>query len=85
MSVIGWRILGLISGFAAIRMVCQSGEGVVLVIVLGIVGAVVGGYPVTMFGTAPVTRVNLHSMPVAVVGAIVVLIVYHAMMDLSAI
>ncbi len=47
-------------------------------IVLGIVGAVVGGFLFTFFGAAPVTGLNIYSMVVAVVGAIVVLALYHA-------
>ena len=78
MSIIGWLILGLIAGFIGSKIVNKSGEGVVLDIVLGIVGALVGGYLFTLFGAAPVTGLNIYSMFVAVVGAIVVLVVYHA-------
>jgi uncharacterized membrane protein YeaQ/YmgE (transglycosylase-associated protein family) len=77
MSVLGWIILGLISGFIASKMVNKAGEGAVLDIVLGIVGAVVGGWLFTRFGMAGITGFNLYSMLVAVVGAIVVLFVYH--------
>ncbi len=78
MSIIGWLILGLIAGFIGSKIVNKSGEGVLLDIVLGIVGAVVGGYLFTLVGAAPVTGLNIYSMFVAVVGAIVVLVVYHA-------
>lgn len=78
MSIIGWIVLGLIAGFIASKIVNKSGEGVVLDIVLGIVGAVVGGWVFTTFGMAPVTGVNIYSMIVAVVGAIIVLAIYHA-------
>lgn len=78
MSVLGWIILGLISGFIASKLVNKTGEGVVLDIVLGIVGAVVGGWLFTTFGMAGVTGVNLYSMLVAVIGAVVVLFIYHA-------
>jgi uncharacterized membrane protein YeaQ/YmgE (transglycosylase-associated protein family) len=79
MSILAWLILGLISGFIASKIVNKTGEGVVLDIVLGIVGAIAGGYLFTAFGAAPVTGFNLYSMVVAVVGAIVVLIIYHAL------
>lgn len=78
MSIIGWLVLGLIAGFIASKIVNKTGEGVVLDIVLGIVGAVVGGFLFTQFGGQGVTGFNLYSMFVAVIGAIVVLVVYHA-------
>lgn len=77
MSILAWLLLGLIAGFIASQVVNRSGEGLVLDIVLGIVGAFVGGYLFTLFGAAPVTGLNLYSMVVAVVGAVVVLLVYH--------
>ena len=78
MSIIVWLVLGLIAGFIASRIVESSGNGVIIDIVLGIVGAVVGGYLFTLFGAAPVTGFNLYSLFVAVVGAVVVLLIYHA-------
>ena len=78
MSIIGWLILGLIAGFIASKIVNKTGEGVVLDIVLWIVGAVVGGWLFAMFGRAGVTGFNLYSMFVAVIGAVIVLVLYHA-------
>jgi uncharacterized membrane protein YeaQ/YmgE (transglycosylase-associated protein family) len=78
MSILGWIILGLISGFIASKIVNKSGEGILLDIVLGIVGAIVGGFLFAQFGGMGVTGFNLYSMFVAVIGAIVVLILYHA-------
>jgi uncharacterized membrane protein YeaQ/YmgE (transglycosylase-associated protein family) len=78
MSILAWLVLGLIAGFVASKLVNKSGEGLVLDIVLGIVGAFVGGFLFTFFGAAPVTGLNLYSIVVAVVGAIVVLVAYHA-------
>ncbi|MDB6012783.1 MAG: yeaQ [Gammaproteobacteria bacterium] len=78
MSILAWLVLGLIAGFIGSKLVNKSGEGVVLDIVLGIVGAFVGGWLFTTFGAAGVTGLNLYSMLVAVVGAVVVLVVYHA-------
>lgn len=77
MSFIAWIVLGLIAGFIASQIVNKSGEGLILDIVLGVVGAFVGGYLFTLFGAAPVTGLNLYSMLVAIVGAVVVLVVYH--------
>ena len=78
MSVVAWIILGLISGFIGSKIVNKSGEGVLLDIVLGIVGAMVGGWLFNEFGHSGVTGLNLYSLLVAVVGAVVVLIIYHA-------
>ncbi len=78
MSILGWIILGLIAGFIGSKIVNKSGEGLILDIVLGIVGAIVGGYLFSILGAAPVTGFNLYSMFVAIVGAIIVLVVYHA-------
>jgi uncharacterized membrane protein YeaQ/YmgE (transglycosylase-associated protein family) len=78
MSIIGWLILGLIAGFIASKIVNKSGEGVILDIVLGIVGAIVGGFLFSLIGAAGVTGFNLYSMFVAVIGSVVVLVIYHA-------
>ena len=78
MSIIGWLVLGLIAGFIASKIVNKTGEGVILDIVLGIVGAVVGGFLFAQFGTEGVSGFNIYSMFVAVIGAIVVLLIYHA-------
>lgn len=77
MSILGWLILGLISGFIASKLVNKTGAGVFLDIILGIVGAFVGGFLFTQFGAAGVTGFNLWSMLVAIIGAVVVLSVYH--------
>ena len=74
MSIIGWLVLGLIAGFIASKIVNKSGEGVVL----GIAGAVVGGFIFNAIGQVGVTGFNLWSMVVAIIGAIVVLVPYHA-------
>jgi uncharacterized membrane protein YeaQ/YmgE (transglycosylase-associated protein family) len=79
LSFIAWIVLGLVAGFIGSKIVNKSGEGFFLDIVLGIVGAVVGGYLFQTFGMAGVSGVNLYSILVAVVGAIVVLVVYHAL------
>ena len=77
MSIFAWIILGLIAGFIGSKIVNKTGEGVVLDIVLGVVGAVAGGFLFNQFGAAGVTGLNLYSLLVAVVGAVVVLFLYH--------
>jgi uncharacterized membrane protein YeaQ/YmgE (transglycosylase-associated protein family) len=79
MSFIAWIVLGLIAGFVASKIVNKSGEGVLLDIILGIVGAVVGGYLFQTFGMPGVTGVNIYSILVAVVGAVIFLVLYHAL------
>ena len=81
MGIIAWLILGLIAGFIASKIVTNGGQGVFLDIVLGIIGAFVGGFLFSFFGAAPVTGFNIYSMIVAVVGAVVVLWLYHALVD----
>lgn len=78
MSVIAWIVLGLIAGFIASKIVNKRGDGVLLDIVLGIIGAVVGGWLFHTFGMSGVSGVNLYSLLVAVIGAVVVLVIYHA-------
>ena len=77
MSIIAWIVLGLIAGFIASKIVNKTGEGLLMDIVLGVVGAVVGGWLFNTFGMAGVTGVNLYSILVAVAGAVVVLFLYH--------
>jgi len=79
MSFIAWIVLGLVAGFIASKLVNKSGKGMLLDIVLGVVGAVVGGWLFNVFGMAGVTGLNLYSLVVAVIGAAVFLIVYHAL------
>jgi uncharacterized membrane protein YeaQ/YmgE (transglycosylase-associated protein family) len=79
MSFIVWIVLGLIAGFIASKLVNKSGEGMLLDIILGIVGAVVGGWLFNAFGMPGVTGFNVYSVVVAIIGAVVFLVVYHAL------
>jgi uncharacterized membrane protein YeaQ/YmgE (transglycosylase-associated protein family) len=79
MTLIVWIVLGLIAGFIASKIVNKSGEGMLLDILLGIVGAVVGGWLFGVFGMPGVSGLNLYSVVVASIGAAVFLIVYHAL------
>jgi uncharacterized membrane protein YeaQ/YmgE (transglycosylase-associated protein family) len=80
MSIIAWIVLGLLAGFISSKVVDHSGQGTIIDIVLGIVGAFVGGFLFTTFGSAGVTGFNIWSLVVATLGAIVVLVVKHAVM-----
>jgi uncharacterized membrane protein YeaQ/YmgE (transglycosylase-associated protein family) len=85
MSILAWVVLGLISGFIASKIINRSGEGFLMDVLLGIAGAVVGGFLFNAFGAVGVTGFNLYSMGVAVIGAIVILVVYHALFRRSSI
>lgn len=78
MSFIAWILLGLVAGFIGSKIVNKSGEGFLLDIVLGVIGAIVGGFLFSLVGAAPVTGLNFYSLIVAVIGSVVVLVIYHA-------
>jgi uncharacterized membrane protein YeaQ/YmgE (transglycosylase-associated protein family) len=76
---LSWIILGLIAGFIGSKIVDKQGQGFWLDIALGIVGALVGGFLFDLFGASGVTGLNIYSMIVAIVGSIVVLLIYNAL------
>ncbi|MGD0866369.1 MAG: GlsB/YeaQ/YmgE family stress response membrane protein [Rhizomicrobium sp.] len=78
MSLLGWIFFGLITGFIASKVVNRQGEGCFLNIALGLVGAMVGGFIFSEIGGSSITGFNLYSIFVAIIGAIVVLFLYHA-------
>ena len=78
MSILAWILLGLISGFVASKLVNHSGQGMLMDILLGVFGAFVGGWLFTLLGSTGVTGFNLWSVFVAVMGAVVTLVVAHA-------
>jgi len=80
MGILSWIILGLIAGFVASKIVDHSGQGFWIDLALGIIGALVGGFLFSLFGATGVTGLDLWSMIVAIVGAIVVLLIYNAVM-----
>jgi uncharacterized membrane protein YeaQ/YmgE (transglycosylase-associated protein family) len=75
MSILGWILLGLIAGWLAGVLVKGSGYGVIGDIVLGIIGAVVGGWITSTLMGIDVTGFNLESLLVAVLGAVVVIFI----------
>src|SRR5271155_699566 len=79
MSIIIWIAFGLIAGFVASRLVNHTGSGALLDIVLGVVGAVVGGFLFNTVGAVGVTGFNVWSLFVATVGAVIVLVAFHAL------
>jgi uncharacterized membrane protein YeaQ/YmgE (transglycosylase-associated protein family) len=79
MSILTWVVLGLVAGFVGSKLVNKTGEGIILDIALGIVGAVVGGFLFNMFGASGVTGLNLYSLLVSVFGAVIFLVAYHVL------
>jgi uncharacterized membrane protein YeaQ/YmgE (transglycosylase-associated protein family) len=77
MSILGWILLGLVAGFIGSKIVNKQGQGMLMDLVLGIVGAIVGGVLFSLFGATGITGFNLYSLIVAVIGSIVVLWLYH--------
>lgn len=77
MSIIAWLVLGIIAGFIASKIVNKSGEGLIRDLVLGVIGAVVGGWVMETFGKAGVSGLNIYSLVVAILGAVLVLVVFH--------
>ena len=78
MSFLSWLLLGLVAGFIGSKLINRRGEGILRDILLGIVGAFIGGFLFNVFGAAGVTGLNLYSLVVAVVGAVIFLVGYHA-------
>ena len=79
MGIIAWIVLGAIAGFIA-NALMGSREGLLMTIILGIVGAVVGGWLAgTVLGVADVTGINIESIVVSVIGAVIVVAVFQAL------
>lgn len=78
MSILAWIVLGLVAGFIASKVVNKSGGNLLFDLVLGVIGAFAGGFLFSLFGAQGVSGLNLYSLLVAVIGAVVVLWVYHA-------
>ncbi len=77
MSFLAWIVLGLLAGFIGSKLVNRRGEGILLDVLLGIVGALVGGWLFRLFGAAGVSGLNLYSLMVAVIGSVAFLVTYH--------
>ena len=77
MSFLAWIVLGLLAGFIGSKLVNRRGEGMILDVLLGIVGALIGGWLFHLFGAAGVSGLNLYSLMVAVIGSVAFLVTYH--------
>lgn len=79
MSILAWLVLGLVAGFIGSKIVNKRGEGIILDILIGIVGAFLGGWLFSWFGAKGVTGFNIYSLIVAVVGSVVLLLIWRAL------
>ncbi len=78
MGILTWIILGLIAGaIAKFLMPGRDPGGIIITIVIGIVGAVIGGFISTQIGYGDVSGLNLPSILISIVGAIILLIIYR--------
>ena len=84
MGILSWLIVGLVAGYIGSKLVNRTGEGLMRDLLLGVIGAIVGGAVFHALGYVGVTGVNLRSIFVAVVGAVIVLVTYHAVTSYQA-
>ncbi len=81
MGILSWLILGLIGGFVGSKILNSRGEGLLMDIALGVVGAIVGGFVFSFFGLGGVSGLNIWSMIVAIAGSVIVLYLYHNVLN----
>ena len=79
MSNLAWLVVGLVAGFLASKVINKTGSGLLMDIILGVVGALVGGLIFNLFGHSAPTGINIYSIFVSFVGAVVVLLIYHGL------
>ncbi len=79
MSLLAWLVVGLIAGFLASKVVNHTGSGIIMDIVLGVIGAFVGGFIFNALGHSSPTGINIYSIFVSFIGAVVVLVIWHAL------
>lgn len=79
MDILAWIVVGIVGGFIGSMVVGSRGQTLLGDLVLGVIGAVVGGWLFHQFGRSGVTGMNLYSILVSAAGSIVVLVVYHTM------
>ena len=73
MNFLLWIVLGAIAGWIASMIVGTRGQGILTDIVVGVIGAIIGGWVFNQFGAQGVTGFNLTSLLVAIVGAVILL------------
>jgi len=85
MGILSWLVVGLLAGWIASMIVNRGrGQGLIRDILLGVVGAFAGGFLFRLIGHSGVTGINFYSIFVAVVGSVVILLLYHAIARMRA-
>jgi uncharacterized membrane protein YeaQ/YmgE (transglycosylase-associated protein family) len=84
MGIIAWLVVGLIAGFIGSKIVNKSGEGLIRDMILGVIGGLVGGAIFSALGSTGVTGIDLWSIFVAIIGSVIVLVIYHALIGRTA-
>lgn len=80
MGILSWIIFGALAGWiASMIMKTDAEQGALMNIIVGIIGAFIGGFVMSLFGEAGVTGFNLRSFLVAIAGACVALALYRTM------
>jgi uncharacterized membrane protein YeaQ/YmgE (transglycosylase-associated protein family) len=79
MSFVSWIVLGLVAGFIGSKLANGKGEGMLLDILLGVVGAFAGGWLFHLFGAPGVSNLTFYSLVVAAMASVVILVLYHAL------
>ncbi len=81
MGILSWIILGLVAGaIAKLILPGKDPGGIIVTIIIGIVGAVVGGFIATRLGFGNVTGFNFYSLIIAIIGSIILLLIYRMVM-----
>ena len=78
LAFVAWIVLGAVAGYIGSKAINKTGHGRHRDVLLGIIGAVVGGFLSNLFRDAGVANLNLYSFFVAIIGAVVFLVIYHA-------
>lgn len=78
MELLAFLVLGLIAGFIGSKLVNKSGSGLLMDIIVGVIGSFIGGWVFNRLGYAGVTGLNLYSLLVAVIGAVLLLLIWRA-------
>jgi len=79
MGILSWIVLGAIAGWIASLIVSRAGDGLFVDIILGIAGGLIGGWVFNAMGSTGVTGFNFWSLFVAIIGAVILLVLYHAL------
>jgi uncharacterized membrane protein YeaQ/YmgE (transglycosylase-associated protein family) len=78
MGIILWIIFGGIVGWIA-SMIMKTNDGILMDIVIGIVGAIIGGWIMSIFGSSSITGFNLYSFLVAILGSVILIVIVKAL------